>query len=114
MARKGRFRSRLRYWFDNTMSRGTPALVGWLVIVTAVLILAITAGLAWAEPPAKASPLNLLWETFISAFSLSGIPGAGETPLAVLALWFVLAIGGIFIVSALIGLLTSGLNNKLE
>ncbi|MBA9002911.1 hypothetical protein [Thermomonospora cellulosilytica] len=25
-----RWRDRFRYWFDNTMSRGTPALIGWL------------------------------------------------------------------------------------
>jgi hypothetical protein len=31
-----------------------------------------------------------------------------------LALWFVLALGGIFIVSALVGLLTSGLNQRLD
>ena len=30
MTRKITWRDRLRYAFDNTMSRGTPALVGWL------------------------------------------------------------------------------------
>src|SRR3546814_9390618 len=29
---------RLRYGFDNSMSRGTPALIVWLCIVTAALI----------------------------------------------------------------------------
>ncbi len=28
-----RWRDRFRYWFDNTMSRGTPALIGWLGLV---------------------------------------------------------------------------------
>src|SRR4051794_40055157 len=35
---KPTLRQRLRYRFDNTMSRGTPALVGWLAIVTVVLV----------------------------------------------------------------------------
>ena len=31
-------RERLRYAFDNTMSKGTKALVGWLALVTILLI----------------------------------------------------------------------------
>jgi voltage-gated potassium channel Kch len=112
MAGKARFRARLRYWFDNTMARGTPALVGWLAIVSVLLIVAVTGALAVVEPPDEADPVHLLWVTFVSTFSLSGIPDQGA--IAVLALWFVLALGGIFIVSALVGLLTSGLNTKLE
>ena len=30
------FADRLRYQFDNTMSRGTVALIGWLFIVLCV------------------------------------------------------------------------------
>jgi hypothetical protein len=30
---------RLRYWFDNTISRGTVALIGWLFAVVAALVL---------------------------------------------------------------------------
>src|SRR5215813_638480 len=109
MAGKARFRRRLRYWFDNTMSRGTAALVGWLGLVTAILIVAVTAGLAFVAPPdddgRPPNPFKLLWETFVSTFSLSGIPASG--PIVELALWFILALGGIFIVSALVGLLTS-------
>lgn len=35
-------RQRLRYRFDNTMSRGTPALVGWLGIRTVILVALFT------------------------------------------------------------------------
>ena len=34
-----RFGDRLRYWFDNSMSRGTPALIAWLSAATVTLIL---------------------------------------------------------------------------
>src|SRR5205823_3775337 len=36
-------RQKLRYRFDNTMSRGTPALVGWLGVLTLLLVAAFTA-----------------------------------------------------------------------
>ena len=109
------FRARLRYWFDNTMARGTPALVGWLGVLSLVLIVVVTFGLvATAQHTADTSGESLwttLWHTFASTFALD-VPESG--PLVQLALWFVLALGGIFLVSALIGLLTTGLDLRLE
>ena len=34
-----RWGDRLRYWFDNSMSGGTPALIAWLSLGTLTLIL---------------------------------------------------------------------------
>lgn len=114
MARQAPLGRRLRYWFDNTMSKGTASLVGWLAVASLVLIVTVTVALELVSaqaPDGRPSPFELLWQTFVSTFSLS-VPEEGT--LAVLALWFVLALGGIFVVSALVGLLTSGLNRKLE
>lgn len=112
MARRVRFSAKLRYWFDNTMSRGTVALIGWLSLVSVLLILVITAGLELVQPSGeRENPLLLLWKTFITTFALAA-PETGTWQA--LLLWFVLAVGGIFIVGALIGLLTSGVHLKLE
>jgi ion channel POLLUX/CASTOR len=113
MVRKAGFGTRFRYWFDNTMARGTSALIGWLAIASISLIVVITVALALVEPPGQRNPFKLLWETVASTLGL-GVPGADEVPFAALALWFVLGLGGLFIVSALVGLLTSGLNRQLE
>ncbi len=113
-ARRIGLKARLRYWFDNTMARGTPALVGWLGIVSLVLIVVITLALvatAKREGSGDESLWSTLWHTFASTFALD-VPETG--PLVQLALWFVLALGGIFLVSALIGLLTTGLDMRLE
>jgi voltage-gated potassium channel Kch len=97
------------------MARGTPALVGWLGILSLLLIVTVTFGLvATAQRHADATGDSLwttLWHTFASTFALD-VPASG--PLVQLALWFVLALGGIFLVSALIGLLTTGLDLRLE
>mgnify|MGYP006281703171 FL=1 len=37
-------RQRLRYAFDNTLSKGTPALIGWLAVAS-FLFVALTAAL---------------------------------------------------------------------
>lgn len=113
MARKGPAGSRLRYWFDNTMSKGTISLIGWLGVVSIVLIVVISGALSLVpgEDHNLPNPFLVLWKTFVTTFGLA-VPEDGV--LAALALYFVLALGGIFVVSALVGLLTSGLNRKLE
>jgi ion channel POLLUX/CASTOR len=113
MARRVGLRARLRYWFDNTMSKGTVSLIGWLAFTTAVLIVMVASALTVVERKNSSglNPLQIFWETFVTTFSLSA-PVTGTA--AVLALWFLLGVGGIFIVSALVGLLTSGLNQRLE
>ena len=34
---------RLRYWFDNLMAKGTPAMIGMLFVASALLIILISA-----------------------------------------------------------------------
>ncbi len=41
-APKSSLGQRMRYKFDNSMSRGTPALIAWLSVVTLLLILLFT------------------------------------------------------------------------
>ena len=98
------------------MSRGTISLIGWLAVASTALIVTVTVAMvlfAPAPPDGTPSPtlLERLWNTFVTAFSL-GLPLTGSR--RELVLWFLLALGGIFIVSALVGLLTSGLNQRLE
>jgi len=117
-ARKFGVSARLRYWFDNTMSRGTPAMVGWLGIFSISLVVIVTVGLIAAgytdpsESGAEAkNPLRILFGTFSSTFGLD-VPGGAKW--IILGLFFVLALAGIFFVSALVGLLTTGMDRRLE
>lgn len=113
MARKVSLRARWRYWFDNTMSRGTTGLIGWLAVASLALIAVVTAAMELLDPTGVGqNPLRLLWETFVTTFNLSA-PTDGER-WDILVLWFVLAVGGLFIVSALVGLLVSGVHRRLE
>ena len=51
MARRVGVRARLRYWFDNTMSRGTISLIGWLAVASVALIVVVTGRAGLVEPP---------------------------------------------------------------
>jgi voltage-gated potassium channel Kch len=113
------WRHRLRYWFDNTMSRGTIALIGWLFVLSAVMIL-LLAGLivVLGLSPAgdDGQPLSypgMIWFGLMRTLDAGTMGGdTGSVPFLLLSLSITL--GGIFLVSALIGVLNSGLESKLE
>src|SRR5690348_7709102 len=109
---------RLRYWFDNTMARGPLALIGGLAILSAVLIV-LSAGivlLVGAPPDEGGQPrtfLELLWMALLRTLDPGTMGGdVGDWPF--LATMLGVTLGGIFIVSTLIGILTSGLASRLD
>ncbi|ADD39794.1 CASTOR/POLLUX-related putative ion channel [Stackebrandtia nassauensis] len=114
---KPTFRQRARYWFDNTMSKGTKALISWLTIITLVVV-AIGAGLAvlasLIDPKAEDEGFAAnLWTAFIHVIDPGTITGDTSTPLFI-GMMLVITIGGLVIISSLVGILTTGLDAKLE
>jgi len=108
------FRQRINYWFDNTMSRGTIALIGWLFAISALLILAI-AFVVWITriDPGQRGFFDLVWASLLRTLdpgTMGGDQGGAFYLLSMLAV----TLGGIFVVSLLIGVLTSGIESKLE
>ncbi len=109
-------RQRLRYAFDNTLSKGTIALIAWLAIVSlaAIAVLALLVVLTGARPP-EAEPISFgeaLWGNLmrtLDAGTMGGDQGWGYR-----ALMFLVTLLGIFVLSTLIGVLSSGLENQLD
>jgi ion channel POLLUX/CASTOR len=106
---------RLRYRFDRTMSRGTPALIGWLGLASAALIGVVT-GLvmlfARDEKLVENDPWHTFWISLLRTLD-PGTMGQDTGSPVLLALMLTVTVGGIFIVSALVGVLTTGLDAKL-
>jgi ion channel POLLUX/CASTOR len=114
--KRATLRDRLRYQFDNFMSRGTIALVAalfavtFLVIVVATLILV----LARIRPAGSTESLGLaeaLWQVTMRTIDTGTT--AGDTGWSFRLVGFTITLGGIFIVSALIGVLANGLDSRL-
>ncbi|MCA2225992.1 CASTOR/POLLUX-related putative ion channel [Nonomuraea aurantiaca] len=108
-------RERLRYWFDNTMSKGTPALIGWLALVTVVMVVGfgvLVMLLAEDDVPHK-SWSEALWGMLMRAMDAGTVAGDNEGSPLFTVLGFTITIGGLLIVSSLVGVLTTGLDNKL-
>ncbi len=107
---------RLRYRFDNFMSRGTIALVGALFTVTFLVIVVGTLILVLARLRPEGSTESLgfaeaLWQVTMRTIDTGTV--AGDTGWSFRLVGFAITLGGIFIVSALIGILASGLDSRL-
>src|SRR4051794_19095150 len=110
-------RQRLRYAFDNTMARGTPALVGWLaaVALTMIAIFTIVVLIAGLGPDkgTHSGVIGQLFNSLLHALDPGTIAGDnGRWPFLVLML--LVTIGGLFIVSALIGIIATGLDTRID
>jgi voltage-gated potassium channel Kch len=109
---------RLRYLFDNSMSKGTPALVAWLGAVTVVMILlfsVIVTAFGLRTNPAPDGHQGFFNEVFqnllhaLDAGTVAGDSGTWRFLLTMMAL----TLGGLFIVSALIGIIAAGIDAKI-
>jgi voltage-gated potassium channel Kch len=112
-------KERWNYWFDNYMSRGTLALIGGLSVISLVIIFLVAAvismgGVAFAPEGATegVSFVEAAWLSLmrtLDAGTMGGDTGWGFR----LAMFFV-TLGGVFIISTLIGVLTTGVEGKIE
>ena len=110
-----RFGDRLRYWFDNSMSRGTPALIAWLTVATVLLILAFALILTVFRLGPDGDEQDFFHRLFSNLLHAldPGTIGGDVGPWRFLLTMLVLTLAGLFIVSALIGVIAAGIDTKL-
>ncbi|MBN2572437.1 MAG: NAD-binding protein [Ignavibacteriales bacterium] len=117
MKAKNSFRQRIRYAFDNTMSKGTPALIIWLGVLSLLLIVVagiilIVLNIKPADSDAHLTFIEGTWNSLMRTLD----PGTmgGDVGWGFRITMLVVTIGGIFIVSTLIGVISSGIENKID
>jgi len=112
-------RRRLRFLFDRLMSRGAGPLIALLAVVTLGLILfcvliVIVGGIKNGDSPddQNLSFLEAGWSSLMRTLD----PGTmgGDTGWGLRGVSLMATLGGLFIVSALIGVITTGLDGRLE
>jgi len=112
-------RQRMRYAFDNTLSKGTPALIAWLAIVTvaflgvASILLMLVGAAPSGEGGAKLSFPELMWHNLMRTLD-AGTMGGDSGPVTYLVMMLLVTLGGVFIVGTLIGLISNGVGNQIE
>jgi voltage-gated potassium channel Kch len=112
-------RQRLRYAFDNTLSKGTPALIAWLAILTiaflavASILLTILGAAPRSEDGAALSFPALMWHNLMRTLD-AGTMGGDTGSVLYLIMMLLVTLGGVFIVGTLIGLISNGVGNQIE
>lgn len=107
---------RLRYAFDNTLSRGTIALVAWLAAITlATIVVFAVVIVATGTAPPDSEPLSLaeaLWAALMRTLDAGAV--GGDQGWAFRFVMLVVTVVGIFIFSTLIGVLGAGLEARID
>jgi ion channel POLLUX/CASTOR len=117
MMRKPTLAERWQYAFDNYMARGTAALIAGLglaslAIVVVMGLIVVLLGVRPAGADQSLSFPEAVWLSLmrtLDAGTMGGDEGWGFR-LAML----VVTIGGVFVISTLIGVLTSGIESRLD
>lgn len=116
MNKKPTISARLRYEFDKTMAAGAIALVGWLALLSLATIIVAGAFLSITQiAPEGSEPLSFIegfWASLMRTLD-SGTMG-GDAGWGFRIVMLLVTLAGIFIVSALIGVLSSGIEAKLD
>jgi ion channel POLLUX/CASTOR len=114
---KPTFAQRFRYKFDNLMSRGTPVLIGMLFLLslTVIIVASTVISLSRFVQDGETTPLSFgeaAWESLMRTLD-SGTMG-GDTGTGYRTVMFFVTLGGIFIVSTLIGVLSNGIESQMD
>jgi voltage-gated potassium channel Kch len=114
MSQKPTWRERLNYRFDNALAKGPLVLIGWLAIAAIILVLLATLfslvipGVA----PEGTGSKEVFWDFLFQA--LTPNPFDVTSPLPFLLIMLVVTLASLFMVSILIGTLTTGIEERLE
>jgi voltage-gated potassium channel Kch len=110
------FADHLRYNFDKSMAAGPIALIGWLALVSMAMIGVFSIVLVIARigpaPTEKLSFIEAAWMSLMRTLDAGTMGGDQGWPFR--TVMFLVTLGGIFLVSSLIGVLTSGLESKMD
>jgi voltage-gated potassium channel Kch len=118
MPQKPTVRQRLQYLTDNVMSKGPGAMIAFLAVLSVVIILLVSLVVwltHWDLQPdgTRLGFIQVAWMGLMRTLDAGTMGGdSGSWPF--LLSMFVVTLGGVFVVSSLIGILSSGLEGKLD
>ncbi|MFN8050781.1 MAG: NAD-binding protein [Acidimicrobiales bacterium] len=111
------FWSRLRYRFDNALSRGPSVVVGWLGFITVGIVVAVglLVALARIQGVSGGKPVGIIegiWQALSRVVDAGTFVGDTSWPARIIGL--AVTICGIFIAGSLIGLIASAVDQQIE
>ncbi len=119
MPRKPSLKQRIQYYTDNLMARGPQAMIGLLGVFSLIIILlsafVVTVGgrIFFPEGVDNLSFIEAFWLSLVRTLD-PGTMGADEGWGFRLIMLILPTLGGVFIISTLIGVLSNMIQNKIE
>jgi ion channel POLLUX/CASTOR len=109
-------KERLQYGFDNYMAKGTAALIGGLGVLSLIVICSVALVVTLFKiAPSDGDPVSFGEAAWLSLMrTLDAGTMGGDTGWGFRIAMFVVTLGGVFIISTLIGILTSAVEGKME
>lgn len=109
---------RFRYYFENTMSSGPLAIIRWLAIISLTIVLfcgILMLVFSVKGAPDADSPLGFIegsWQSLMATLDSGTMGGDEGWPFR--GVRFVATLSGIFIISILIGTISSGIDEQID
>lgn len=108
---KPKLKEKLGYFFDLVMAKGTIALVAMLFLVTALVV--VIAGVLGVLMNNDMSAGVSIWQSLMHAIDAGNLAGDDPANIGVLILMSIVTVCGIFVTSILIGIISTGFEQKL-
>ena len=114
MKRESSILEKIQYYFDSTVARGTTSMIAWLSILSFVILFLFSICLVILNP-ADQFPFTNFSEIFWKILNIAMDPGSivDESIWTARILLLIVTFFGLFIVSTLIGVIGSGVQDKI-
>ena len=106
-------RERIRYRFDNTMSRGPGGLIGWLTLISLVLVVGVSLVVKVAGADSDKGFVEIVWNILFQTMTPNPVDTKAGSLVFLGGMLFV-TFGSIFMVSIFIGILTNVIDVKIQ
>lgn len=108
------FRQKFQYWFDNYMARGSGAMLSGLFVLSALIIFAAAALVKITNTaPEGVGFFEVAWMSLLRTLDSGTMGGDTGNPFF-LFMMLVVTFGGVFVVSALIGIINNSIEDKMD
>jgi Trk K+ transport system NAD-binding subunit len=104
---------RLRYIFDNTLSRGPIGLISWLAVATGVLVLLLALTVQMVHVVPDMSFPAIVWTMLLQALAPNPVD-VKAGPVGFLIAMLLITLIGLFMVSIFIGILTTAIESRIQ
>ena len=112
--KKTNFWDKLRYSFDNLMSKGTLSLILLLAAITAGIIVIAGIVAACLNGGEFGNAFEMMWVSLMHTLDAGTIAGDETSNIGFIIVMSVVTLCGIFVTSMLIGVIGAGLEEKME